>query len=54
MVTTGIDHPPGCLADRLLTGLGQPQRKKKNTQAGSDKSLPTLIKEKEPFRYQVP
>jgi len=25
MVTLGIDLQPGCLADRLLTGLGQPQ-----------------------------
>jgi hypothetical protein len=25
MVTTGGDLQPGCLADRLLTGLGQPQ-----------------------------
>jgi hypothetical protein len=34
MVTMGGDLQPGCLADRLLTGLGQPQiihklRKKK-------------------------
>ena len=25
MVTMGGDLQPGCLADRLLTGLGQPQ-----------------------------
>ena len=25
MVTIGGDLQPGCLADRLLTGLGQPQ-----------------------------
>jgi hypothetical protein len=25
MVTMGVDLQPGCLADRLLTGLGQPQ-----------------------------
>jgi len=25
MVTMGSDLQPGCLADRLLTGLGQPQ-----------------------------
>ena len=25
MVTMGDDLQPGCLADRLLTGLGQPQ-----------------------------
>ena len=25
IVTTGDDLQPGCLADRLLTGLGQPQ-----------------------------
>ena len=29
MVTMGGDLQPGCLADRLLTGLGQPQIKKK-------------------------
>jgi len=34
MITKGGDLQPGCLADRLLTGLGQPQinpmlRKKK-------------------------
>ena len=26
MVTMGGDLQPGCLADRLLTGLGQPQK----------------------------
>ena len=26
MVTMGGDLQPGCLADRLLTGLGQPHR----------------------------
>jgi len=25
MITMGDDLQPGCLADRLLTGLGQPQ-----------------------------
>jgi hypothetical protein len=25
LVTMGSDLQPGCLADRLLTGLGQPQ-----------------------------
>jgi hypothetical protein len=26
MVTMGSDSQPGCLADRLLTGLSQPQK----------------------------
>ena len=44
MVTIGGDLKPGCLADRLLTGLGQPQvnpklRKKKK------KSIVLLRKE---------
>ena len=38
MVTIGgDDFQPGCLADRLLTGLGQPQTNPKVTQVTSKK-----------------
>jgi hypothetical protein len=33
MVTMGGDLQPDCLADRLLTGLGQPQIKKEKEKA---------------------
>jgi hypothetical protein len=42
MVTMGGDLQPGCLADRLLTGLGQPQL---NPKLRKKKSIVLLRKE---------
>jgi hypothetical protein len=44
MVTMGGDLQPGCLADRLLNGLGQPQT---NPQAQKEKEKSLFLLRKE-------